>query len=138
MGAARTKAGVLASIRALPTLPRSNHDAKRVLNRLTNMTVSRGLRVCLSGKSPADARRTDGHARASASRAGLPSDPPKSGHAKPSRVGLPILGKFDDSRRPWPFVRQRCNAAERVRMFCFCPQDFMLLAWRTPCEGFRP
>jgi hypothetical protein len=32
MGAARTEAGVLASIRALPTLPRSNHGAKTVLS----------------------------------------------------------------------------------------------------------
>jgi hypothetical protein len=92
MGAARTKAGVLASIRALPTLPRSNHDAKTVPSRLTNMTVSRGgLVVRVSGKSPADARRTDGHAPG-----GLMSDRPKSARAKASRIGLSSLCKFDD------------------------------------------
>jgi hypothetical protein len=41
VGAARTKAGVLASIRALPTLPRSKHAAKTFLSLLTNMTVFR-------------------------------------------------------------------------------------------------
>jgi hypothetical protein len=41
VGVARTKARVLASIRALPTLPRANHAAKTFLSLLTNMTVFR-------------------------------------------------------------------------------------------------
>jgi hypothetical protein len=47
---------VLASIRALPTLPRLNHGAQTVLSLLTNMTVFRGVRSRIS-------RALDGEAR---------------------------------------------------------------------------
>jgi hypothetical protein len=50
VGVARTKARVLASIRALPTLPRANHAAKTFLSLLTNMTVFRiGQFTALAG-----------------------------------------------------------------------------------------
>jgi hypothetical protein len=93
MGAARTEAGVLASIRALPTLPRLKswrENSPKSADKYDSIPRRRSIAGRISWVA---CRRPRPRGRA---QGGLMSEPPKSACAKACRICLPSLCKFDD------------------------------------------